>query len=95
MEYYNVNRLLKEKSMPINVALLKYGYKNFSLTILEFCDVDSLVTKEKYYFDTYSPEYNILKTPGNPSQGAGRIFSEAHKKKLVLALKKELSHQNG
>lgn len=25
LEYYNVNRLLNEKSMPINVALLKYG----------------------------------------------------------------------
>ena len=30
LEYYNVNRLLNEKSMPINVALLKYGYSNFS-----------------------------------------------------------------
>jgi group I intron endonuclease len=34
LEYYNVNRLLNEKSMPINVALLKYGYHNFRLTIL-------------------------------------------------------------
>lgn len=34
-EYYNVNRLLNEKSMPVCVALLKYGYNNFSVTILE------------------------------------------------------------
>lgn len=71
LEYYNVNRLLNEKSMNINVALLKYGYNNFSLTILEFCDLDSLMSKEKHYFEVYDPEYNILKTPGSPSKGSG------------------------
>lgn len=74
--------------MPINVALLKYGYSNFSLTILEFCEINSLMFKEKLYFDEYLPEYNILKNPGSPSQGQGRIFSEAHKKKISTASKK-------
>ena len=46
LQYYNVNRLLNEKSMPIYIAILKYGYQNFSLTILEFCDLDSLMDKE-------------------------------------------------
>jgi len=69
LEYYNVNRLLNEKSMPINVALLKYGYSNFSLTILDICDKDSLMSREK--LEVYSPEYNILKTPGSPSRGSG------------------------
>lgn len=71
LEYYNVNRLLNEKSMPINVALLKYGYTNFSLTILEICDKDSLMSREKHFFEIYSPEYNILKIPGSPSRGFG------------------------
>lgn len=71
LEYYNVNRLLNEKSMPINLSLLKYGYQNFSLTILEFCGPDSLVDREKYFFDIYFPEYNILKTPGSPDRGKG------------------------
>jgi excinuclease UvrABC nuclease subunit len=71
LEYYNVNRLLNESSMPINVALLKYGYHNFSLTILEICDVDNLMSREKHFFEEYSPEYNILDTPGNPSRGSG------------------------
>ena len=66
LEYYNVNRMLKEKSMPINVALLKYGYTNFTLTILEICDKDSLMSREKHFFEVYSHEYNILKTPGSP-----------------------------
>lgn len=71
LEYYNVNRLLNESSMPINVALLKYGYHNFSLTILEICDVDNLMSREKYFFEKYSPKYNILDTPGSPSRGSG------------------------
>ncbi|WP_206700443.1 hypothetical protein, partial [Actinomadura sp. RB99] len=60
-----------EKSMPICIAILKYGYQNFSLTILEICDKDSLISREKYYFEVYKPEYNILKTPGSPSRGSG------------------------
>ena len=49
LEYYNVNRLLNEKSMPISVALLKHGYHNFSVTILEICDIvpDSIISREK------------------------------------------------
>ena len=71
LEYYKINRLLNEKSMPINVALLKYGYQNFTLTILEICDRDSLMFREKHFFEVHSPEYNILKTPGSPSRGFG------------------------
>jgi hypothetical protein len=55
LEYYNVNRLLNNNNMPINVALLKYGYHNFSLTILEICNVDNLMSREKHFFDMYSP----------------------------------------
>lgn len=77
LEYYNVNRLLNDNSMPINLALLKYGYQNFSLTILEFCDIDSLMSREKHYFDVHNPEYNILKIPGSPSRGSSWKHSEA------------------
>lgn len=85
LEYYNLNRLLNEKSMPINVALLKYGYSNFSLTILEICDKDSLMHREKHFFEIYSPEYNILKTPGSPSRGSGWKHSEATIENMRIA----------
>lgn len=35
--------------MPIYVALLKHGYQNFSFTILEFCDIDNLMSREKHF----------------------------------------------
>jgi hypothetical protein len=85
LEYYNVKRILNEKSMPINKSLLKHGYQSFSLTILEFCDRDSLVSREKHFFEVYSPEYNILKTPGSPDRGRGWVHSEASIEKIRLA----------
>lgn len=90
MEYYNVNKLLNEKSMPINVALLKYGYTSFSFTILEICEKDSLMSREKHFFEVYSPEYNILKTPGSPYRGSGWIHSGATLEKIRIAAKKRM-----
>lgn len=55
MEYYNTNRLLIGTSMPINIALLKHGYSNFTLHILEFCKVSKLMALEKHYFNLLSP----------------------------------------
>lgn len=75
--------------MAIYVALLKYGYGNFSLTILETCDKDSLMSKEKHFFDIYSPEYNILNIPGSPSKGSGWKHSEATIENMRIAASKK------
>lgn len=74
--------------MPIYVALLKYGYHNFTLTILDFGDIDSLMSREKYFFEVYSPEYNILKTPGSPDRGSGWKHSEATIENMRVAANK-------
>lgn len=85
LEYYNINRLLREKSMLIHIALLKYGYSNFSLTILEFCNINNLMTRELYYFNLYLPEYNILNTPGSPSRGSGWKHTDETKIKCRIS----------
>jgi hypothetical protein len=54
--------------MLINLAILKYGLKNFSLDILEYCSKELVLDKEQYYINIYSPKYNILKKAGS-SQG--------------------------
>ena len=36
--YLNINSLIRDNGMQICRALLKYGYPNFSLTILDYCD---------------------------------------------------------
>lgn len=76
--------------MPIYVGLLKYGYHNFSFTILDICDVDSLMSREKHFFEVYFPEYNILKTPGSPDRGSGWKHSEATIENMRVAASKRL-----
>jgi group I intron endonuclease len=66
LEYYNINRLLRESSRPINLAILEHGFSNFSFAVLEFCNIKDLMGREKYYFELLIPEYNVLKIPGNP-----------------------------
>ena len=79
MRYYNLNRLLKTFNMRINRALLKWGYSNFSLSILEYCDKEDLIKREQYYMDTLNPEYNICTTAGST---LGKLHSEGTKAKL-------------
>ncbi len=66
--YYSpnyLNRTLKITSSSIYSSILKYGYSNFSLDILEYCDIQSLLEKEQYYINSLKPEYNILKRAGS------------------------------
>jgi group I intron endonuclease len=41
-------------------ALLAYGYNNFRLEILEYCDRSNVIKVEQDYIDRFKPEYNIL-----------------------------------
>jgi len=43
--------------MIIYKALLTYGFENFTLEILEYCEPSELLKKEQYYLDTLNPEY--------------------------------------
>lgn len=45
-------------------SILKHGYSNFSLDILEYCDPSMSIKREQYYMDNLNPTYNILKTAG-------------------------------
>ena len=82
LQYYNTNHLLKFINMNICKALLKYGYSNFSITILEFCDKDDCLKKEQQYIDLLSPEYNILKIAGSST---GYIHTDEAKAKISAA----------
>lgn len=46
-------------------SLLKNGYSNFTLEILEFCTAENCIKKEQYYIDLLKPEYNLLPTAGS------------------------------
>lgn len=92
-QYFSLVFLKKFKgSSHIYRALLKYGYSNFTLEILEYCEPLVVVEREQYYLDLLKPEYNILKKAGSSlgykhteetrakmsaSQSA-RMFSDEH-----------------
>lgn len=78
--YLNFSYLLyKKESMNIKKALVSYGFINFELVILEYCEPSVLLEREQYYLDTLKPEYNILSTAGST---AGVKHSEATISKL-------------
>lgn len=62
--YYNLNYISSSK-MLISQALIKYGYGNFTLEILEYCDRSDTLSREQYYLDLCKPEYNLLKIAGS------------------------------
>jgi len=82
--YFNLNYIKSKGSFIISRALIKYGYYNFSVTILEYCDKYDLIIREQYYFNKLNPQYNILKI-----SGSSRDFkhSEETKTKISKSLK--------
>ena len=87
-KYFNLSYLRSKNSLIISRALIKYGYSNFSVTILEYCDISDLLVREQYYFDNLNPEYNILKLAGSSlPTGGGFKHSEETKTKISKYLK--------
>lgn len=64
-KYFTLSYLNNRNSLVISRALKKYGYANFSLSILEYCDKTCLNEREQYYMDTIKPLYNTLKLAGS------------------------------
>lgn len=71
--------VLRNKSIISN-SLLKYGYNNFSVDILEYCEPSILIKREQYYLDTLKCKYNILKI-------AGSRLGSKHSLKTILNYK--------
>jgi group I intron endonuclease len=82
--YFSLSYIKSKDSLRINKALIKYGYSNFSLTILEYCDKSDLLVKEQYYCDKLNPQYNILKIARS---SLNSIKKEETKTKIRKSLK--------
>jgi group I intron endonuclease len=87
-QYFNISYLERNTCMYICRALLKDGYSNFSLEILEYCEVSERppsggrsalrapqLKKEKYYFELLQPEYNISLDPTALFSGRNHTLS--------------------
>jgi hypothetical protein len=85
--YLNLSYLNSNASLTIHRALVKYGYSNFSLTILEYCEISELLIREQFYFDKLKPQYNILKIAGSSQKSK---HSEYTKARISKSLQKAL-----
>uniref|UniRef100_UPI0022385A38 GIY-YIG endonuclease n=1 Tax=Ramaria cf. rubripermanens TaxID=2016387 RepID=UPI0022385A38 len=86
--YFNISYISKVKNdLTISRALVKYGDINFTLEILEYCEVISgyeLLKREQFYLDLLKPAYNIEKIAGS---SIGVVRSEETKDKISKSLK--------
>jgi len=73
-DYYSFYHLDRNKSMYICNALKHYGYSAFSLSIIEYINIQNLsknetkkliLEREQYYINLLNPEYNLLKVAGS------------------------------
>ena len=85
LQYFNTNHLLTYIYMNICKALLKHGYSNFELIILEYCEPSKCLEREGFYQKKFNPEYNIAQDPTAPM--SGRKHSDDSKKIMSDAKK--------
>ena len=62
--YFSLRSLAKS-NRPIDRALLKHGFSNFRLEILEYCSYQDVIKREQYYLNLYKPHYNIATIAGS------------------------------
>ena len=66
--YYSLKLMelcLKKGHSYIYSALIKYGYSNFTLEIIEYCDKIKVIEREQFYIDLLCPKYNLLRVAGS------------------------------
>jgi hypothetical protein len=63
--YFNTKYLARYPYMYIYNALQKHGHENFSLEILEYCEVEKCIEREDDFIKLLKPEYNILPKAGS------------------------------
>jgi len=62
--YFSLRSLAKS-NRPVDRALLKYGFSNFRLEILEYCSNTDVLKREQHYLNFSKPHYNIATIAGS------------------------------
>jgi len=110
--YYDLSFLsvrLKKSKSRIYSAILKHGYNNFQLEILEYCTKENAISREQYFIDLLNPEYNLNPTAGSrlganiteesrvkmSTAAQGRKHTEETKNLISLASKGINNHNFG
>ena len=51
--------------MIIYKAILKHGYSNFRLEILEYCAPEECIKREQHFIDLLKPSFNLKRKAGS------------------------------
>lgn len=88
--YLNRSYLKSKKNlnMPIVKALLKYGYTNFALIIIEYNNEVNISERETWWISKLNPYYNILK---KAYRSTGYKYSEEIKT-ILSSIRKGKKH---
>lgn len=85
-------QLARGGKSAIYSAILKYGISNFSLYILEYCELASVLVIEQKYLDLYKPDYNILRIAGS---NKGHKVSDETRARMSKAFKGAVVSEEG
>lgn len=65
-DYFKPSYLVKNR-YPLAKSIIKHGWKNIALIIIEFTDKTKVVETEQKWLDLLKPEYNISKLASSPA----------------------------
>ena len=68
IKYFSISTLKREtlrNNSRIDRAIFKYEIQNFTLEIMEYCDLNIIIEREQFYLDNIKPIYNILAIAGS------------------------------
>ena len=66
-------------------ALIKYGYSNFRLEILEYCSSADCLARENYYLNILKSEYNIVQQSSTMPSRLGSVHTKVTIAKISKA----------
>lgn len=81
--HLNLLKNNKHFSIYLQNSWNKYGEKNFTFEVIEYCNPKNCVKKEQYYLDTLKPAYN---TKPIANSNFGCKFSEKAKENMSKAM---------
>ena len=84
-EHWYELRNNKHHSKYLQRSWNKYKGEVFKFEIVEYCNIENLITREQYYIDTLKPKYNSCKIAGSM---LGFKFTQDSKNKMKESYKK-------
>lgn len=63
VSHFSIFKNLNDKTSNPNlqIEIKQYGPKSFVFGIIEYCEPEQLLERERYYINQIQPEYNLLK----------------------------------